>query len=153
VAVYHLDGNGTDAVGGHNGAVGGTGAFFTSPVALTCGSSSSSQLCLSGARFAVTAKYWLIGPGTTGPGTIVPGSSADSGNIWFFGPNNWELLVKVLDGCPVNNRKWVFSAATTDQHYSLIVTDVKSGQTKRYFNYAGNAAPAITDTSAFATCP
>ena len=152
VAVYHLDGNGADAIAGHNGSL--TNAAFVAPtLALSCGSTTADQLCVTGSRFAVSAKWWTLGDGVTGPGKVVPGSSAESGNFWFFGPNNWELLVKVLDGCPVNNRKWVFSAATTDQHYSLIVTDVKTGQTKRYFNYGGNAAPAITDTDAFATCP
>jgi len=153
VAVYHLDGSANDAIAGHHGTTAGTAGFLTSPVALSCGSTTSSALCLSGNRFLVSSKWWTISDGNRGNGTIVPGSSADSGNVWFFGPNNWELLVKVLDGCPVNNRKWVFSAATTDQHYVLVVTDVKSGQTKRYFNYGGNAAPAITDTEAFATCP
>ena len=155
VALYHLDANANDSIGGHNGALGGSGAFFTSPAIITCGSSSASALCLSGARFLVTAKV-LLADGTYSPGHVVPGSSADSGLFWFFGPDNWELLVKVLDGCPLGGpapHKWVFSAGTTDQHYSLIVTDVKAGQTKRYFNYAGTAAPAITDTSAFATCP
>ena len=153
VAVYHLDGNGNDAIAGHNGTTSAAG-YLTAPVALTCGSSSSTQLCLAGARFAVTAKWWTVGDGNRGSGTIVPGSSADSGNIWFFGPNNWEVMVKVLNACVAPfNRYWVFAAGTTDQHFSLIVTDVKSGQTKRYFNYGGVAAPAITDTDAFATCP
>ena len=151
VAVYHLDGSGVDSIGGHNGSL-TNAAFLTGAVALSCGSTTATALCASGSRFSVTSK-WQLTDGTTGIGHVVPGSSADSGNFWFFGPDNWELLVKVLDGCPVNNRKWVFSAATTDQHYSLVVTDVKSGQTKRYFNYSGNAAPAITDTDAFATCP
>jgi len=153
VAVYHLDGSAVDSIAGHNGATGGTAAYLTSAVALNCGSTTSSALCIQTNRFLVTAKYWLVGTGARGNGTVVPGSSATSGLFWFFGSDNWELLVKVLDGCGLNNRKWVFSAGTTDQHYSLIVTDVKSGATKRYFNYAGHAAPAITDTDAFATCP
>jgi len=152
VAVYHLDGNGNDAIAGHNGSL-TNASFLTGAILASCGSTTVNQLCISGARFAVSAKWWTLADGMTGTGKVVSGSSADSGNVWFFGPDNWELLVKVLDGCTVNNRKWVFSAATTDQHYSLIVTDVTRGQTKRYFNYWGNAAPAITDTDAFATCP
>lgn len=152
VAVYHLDGSANDSIGGHNGTVGGTGVFFTSAVALTCGSTSSSQLCLTPNRFAVTSK-WLLPDGTRGVGTVVPGSNSTSGLFWFFGSDNWELLVKVLDGCPVNNNKWVFAAATTNVHYQLVVTDVRAGVTKRYFNYFGQSAPAVTDTQAFATCP
>ncbi|HKS21590.1 MAG TPA: LamG domain-containing protein [Thermoanaerobaculia bacterium] len=152
VAVYHLDGNANDAIAGHHGTTNGTGAYLTSPVALTCGSTNSTQLCLTPNRFSVTSK-WQLPDGTRGVGTVVPGSNSTSGLFWFFGSDNWELLVKVLDGCPVNNNKWVFSAATTNVHYQLAVTDVKSGQTKRYFNYFGQSAPAVTDTEAFATCP
>ena len=152
VAVYHLDGNAADAIGGHNGTTNGTASYLTAPVALTCGSTTSSQLCLTPNRFAATAK-WLLPDGTRGVGTVVPGSNSTSGLFWFFGSDNWELLVKVIDGCPVNNNKWVFAAATTNVHYQLAVTDVKSGQTKRYFNYFGQSAPAVTDTNAFATCP
>ncbi len=63
------------------------------------------------------------------------------------------MLVKLIDGCPVNSKKWFFSAATTDQHYVAIVTNVTTGETKRYLNYLGVAAPSNNDTSAFATCP
>ena len=152
VAVYHLDGSAVDSIGGHTGTTNGTAAYLTSPVALSCGSTTATQLCISPNRFAVTSK-WLLPDGTRGIGTVVPGSNSTSGLFWFFGSDNWELLVKVIDGCPVNNRKWAFSAATTNVHYSLIVTDFKSGQTKRYFNYFGQSAPAVTDTNAFATCP
>ena len=153
VAVYHLDGNAADAIAGHNGSTNGTASYLVPPVALGCGSTSTTQLCLAGNRFAVTVK-WMTSDGTRGIGTVVPGSSADSGLFWFFGPTNWELLVKVLNACVSPfNRYWAFSAATTDVHYQLIVTDFRSGQTKRYFNYQGISAPAVTDTDAFATCP
>lgn len=153
VAVYHLDGNANDAVAGHNGTTNGTAAYLTTPVALNCGSTTTSSLCITPNRFLVTSKWWVVGSGLRGNGTVVPGSSSTSGLFWFFGSDNWELLVKVLDGCGVNNRKWVYAAGTTDQHFQLVVTDVKAGVTKRYFNYNGQAAPAITDSDAFATCP
>ena len=50
-------------------------------------------------------------------------------------------------------RYWVFSAATTNVHYSLVVYDMATGTRKVYFNYSGPPAPAVTDTAAFATCP
>jgi hypothetical protein len=153
VAVYHLDGSAVDSIAGHNGTTNGTAAYLTSPVALNCGSTTSSALCLTPNRFQVTSKWWIVGSGARGNGTVVPGSSSGSGLFWFFGSDNWELLVKVLDGCGLNSRKWVYAAGTTDQHFQLIVTDVKAGVTKRYFNYNGVASPAITDNEAFATCP
>jgi len=152
VAVYHLDGNAADAIAGHNGSTNGTAGYLVSPVALGCGSSTTSQLCLAGNRFAVTVK-WIDHDGNRGNGSVVV-AGPDSGVFWFFGSSNWELMVKVLNACPAPfNRYWAFSAATTDVHYQLIVTDFKSGQTKRYFNYDGNNAPAVNDTDAFATCP
>ncbi|MCP4658622.1 MAG: hypothetical protein GY856_24695 [bacterium] len=79
--------------------------------------------------------------------------SDDSGLLWFFDPDNWELLVKVLDGCAVNQRYWVFAAATTNVETTLEVTDSLSGQMKTYHNPLGTSAAAVTDTFAFATCP
>jgi dienelactone hydrolase len=103
-------------------------------------------LCLLG---GVT---WEAG-GAQGRGTVVPLSSDGSGLFWFFSADNWELMVKVLDGCALNQRFWVFSAATTDVRYRLTVTDTRSGRVAVYENAAGTVARAVTDTSAFETCP
>lgn len=150
VAVWHLDGNGVDALGGHTGTVTGTAAFLTGAVAPSCAPSSTS-LCFQ-SRFAVQAKYTTSG-GATGNGTVVPGASTNSGLFWFFSSDNWEVLVKAINGCGLNSRWWVFSAATTNVAYRLTVTDVTSGVTRIYFNYQGISAPAITDTDAMAVCP
>ena len=111
----------------------------------------ATALCLNRGRFRVEVAW--DANGTSGSGHVVPGAAADSGLFWFFGPDNWELLVKVIDGCALNSRYWVFSAATTDVHYVLTVTDTATGQVSRYENPAGHAAAATTDTSAFSTCP
>ncbi len=79
--------------------------------------------------------------------------SRDSGLFDFFGPDNWELLVKVLDGCRFNGRFWVFSAATTDVEYELRVTDTASGEVRTYHNPLGVDAAAVTDVEAFACVP
>ena len=47
----------------------------------------------------------------------------------------------------------MFSAATTNVGYTLSVTDTERGRLRRYPNSLGNAAPALTDVGAFATCP
>ncbi len=71
-----------------------------------------------------------------------------------LGIQRFEMpAVKVLDGCAINQRHWVFAAATTDVAYTLRVRDTASGGRKTYTNRQGVAAPATTDTSAFATCP
>ena len=46
----------------------------------------------------------------------------------------------------------MISAATTDVEYTLRVTDTLTQTVKEYYNELGVASPAITDTSAFATC-
>ena len=42
---------------------------------------------------------------------------------------------------------------SSGQQCTLTVTDTETGQTRSYDNPLGNCAPAVTDTSAFATCP
>ncbi|HVS63547.1 MAG TPA: hypothetical protein VMT85_08595 [Thermoanaerobaculia bacterium] len=113
---------------------------------------SSTTLCLNDDRFQVRVD-WRDFEGNTGLGTAVPGASNTSANLWFFQPDNWELLVKVLDACPVNNRYWVFFAATTNVQFTVTVTDTQTQAVKTYFNPLGQSADAITDTQAFATCP
>ena len=86
-------------------------------------------------------------------GRLVDARSDDSALFWFFEADNWEVMVKVLDGCAINAHFWVFAAATTDVEYELTVTDRFTATEKSYFNSLGNQAAAITDTVAFASCP
>ena len=109
-----------------------------------------SGLCL-GDRFRVEVE-WSDSVGGTGSARAVPNGSDDSSLLWFFSESNWEMLIKVLDGCQINDRFWVFGAATTDVEYTLTVTDALTGARVNYFNPLGTAAAAITDTDAFATC-
>jgi acetyl esterase/lipase len=119
---------------------------------VTC-AADAEHLCLQRGRFRV-AVSWQDGTGRTGAGSAAPGAvSADSGVLWFFDPSNWEMLVKVLDGCAVNQRVWVFSAATTNVEYTLTVTDTVTHQVRTYHNAAGQNAAAVTDTDAFPACP
>jgi hypothetical protein len=106
---------------------------------------------LGGGRFRAEVS-WRDFAGGSGPGRVVPGAADGSGIFWFFSPDNWELMVKVIDGCTVNGHFWVFSAATTSVEHELVVTDTATGATVRYTNAAGQPAPANTDTGAF-PCP
>ncbi len=109
-------------------------------------------LCLNDGRFRVRLT-WRVPAGNQGAGHVVPFGSNDSGLLWFFNPVNWEMLVKVLDGCTVNDRYWVFFAAVTNVEFTLTVTDSTTGATKTYVNPQGSSADSITDTDAFAACP
>ena len=108
--------------------------------------------CFLNDRFRVRVE-WLNFSSETGTGHVVDQPVSDnSGVFWFFDDGNWEMLVKVLDGCDINDRFWVFSAATTNVEYTLTVTDTQSGAEVSYTNPLGNAAAALTDTQALAVC-
>lgn len=110
-------------------------------------------VCLNN-RFIVAVDS-VTNSGQAGLGVPVRVASNDSGIFWFYSPTNIELIVKVLNGCGVNNRWWVFGAALTNQGYRLLIGDTENPGLglKAYSNSFGNQAPAITDVNAFATCP
>jgi len=112
----------------------------------------STTMCLNQGRFRVEVQ-WTDFEGGSGAGQVASVGSDDSGLFWFFGPDNWEMLVKVLDGCGVNQHYWVFAAATTTVGYTLRVVDCETGQVSAYTNELGVSSPAITDTVAFPGCP
>ena len=104
--------------------------------------------CLQDLRYSVTVD-WQTADGS-GQGRVVRAGTDDSGIFYFFDSNNWEVLIKVLDGCALNENVWVFGASTTDLGYAIRVTDTATGTVKEYRNEPGMPAPAITDTKAFA---
>ena len=109
-------------------------------------------LCLGeDGRFRVEVQ-WTDFVGQQGIGTKVV-ESGDSGLFWFFDDANWEMLVKVVDGCGFNDHHWVFAAATTNVQYTLTVTDTLRGVEAVYRNPLGVSADAITDTEALDSCP
>jgi hypothetical protein len=109
-------------------------------------------VCLQDNRFKVEV-MWQDFQGRTGWAHSAPVSSTDSALLWFFESQNWEMLVKVVNGCGVNGHYWFFSAAATNVSYHIEVTDTSTGQRKTYDNPLGTLAPATADTSAFASCP
>ncbi|MDY7093907.1 MAG: hypothetical protein SX243_13125 [Acidobacteriota bacterium] len=113
--------------------------------------SQSDGLLLQNDRFRVEVN-WADFSGNQGVGKVVE-QSTDSALLYFFSPANWELLVKVLDGCAINQRYWVFVAAATNVEFSVSVTDLNTGQQYIYFNPPRQVAQTLTDTRAFATCP
>ena len=95
---------------------------------------------------------WRKPDGESGSGSVVHAGTNDSGLFTFFNGENWEILVKVLDGCALNGHVWVYGASTTDLGYSIRVTDTVTGVVKEYGNEPGLPAPAITDATAFQAC-
>ncbi len=62
------------------------------------------------------------------------------------------MVTKVVTGCPVNNRYWVFAGGLTNVNVVMTVTDTQTGTVKTYVNPQGTAFQPIQDTNAFA-CP
>jgi ELWxxDGT repeat protein len=119
------------------------------PVARRC-ADDLKELCLS-ERFRVEVE-WQTANGNSGKARAVASGSADSGLFTFFSASNWELMVKVLDGCSINDRHWVFAAGTTDVAWTMKVTDERTGEFKIYHNPQGQPSLTITDSNALGGC-
>ncbi len=117
----------------------------TVPVKAAC-APSSTRLCLNGGRFAVEVA-WKDFSGHTGAGQAVE-LTGDTGWFWFFSNTNVEVVLKVLDGTPVNGHHWVFYGALSNVEYTVTVTDTQTGQVKIYKNASGQLS-SIADTDAF----
>ena len=110
----------------------------------------STALCLSNNRFRVTASWQT----TTASGVGTAQSlTSDTGYFWFFSSSNVEMIVKVLDACPINGRKWVFAGGLTNVNVVVTVTDTQTGAVRTYVNPQNTAYQPIQDTNAFSTCP
>ncbi|MEM9292235.1 MAG: LamG domain-containing protein [Acidobacteriota bacterium] len=151
IALWLSGGSPDDAVGGFDGAFVGDVFGLTFPVAFGCDGNTATSLCLDD-RFIISGS-WRFPDDSTGPLQVASCGNDDSGLFYYTNPNNWEILVKMLNACGINNHYWVFAASTTNVFYRMEVFDVVAGVNKIYFNYPGPPAPAITDTGAFATCP
>jgi hypothetical protein len=107
--------------------------------------------CLIDSRFRITAHWQIVG-GDNGPahGTqLTRGSS----QFWFFSPDNYELMVKVLDGCALNHRYWVYAGGLTNQRVDITVSDTWTGASKTYTNPLRTPFKFVSDTGTFGGCP
>jgi len=113
------------------------------------------DLCLDGGRYRVEVDWrnGRVSPAKTGPGRPVAAATSDrSGYFWFFKPDNVELIVKVLDGTPLNGHRWVFYGALSDVEYWLTVTDLEAAQRTVYRNPPTEIC-GRGDTTAFRALP
>jgi hypothetical protein len=119
---------------------GGPAQLGARPLSLATGPcvAGPETLCLADGRFAVEAR-WRDFQGGSGRGHALP-QTPDTGALWFFHPDNVELLVKVLDGRDANGFFWVFFASLTNVEFDLRVTDTATGRVRRYRNPSGTFA-------------
>jgi hypothetical protein len=138
------------AAGSGEGLVGGLRAIplpeplVSTAAAGTC-AAGPGALCLLDGRFRVEVS-WETGD-AAGDGTAIP-LTDQSGLFWFFNSSNIELVVKALDGRPINGHYWIFFGALSDVKYQIQVTDTLTGNLKTYLNPAGNLC-GQPDTEAF----
>jgi len=111
---------------------------------------SEDSLCLSDGRFDVKAQ-WTTRDGATGSAHPLR-LTGDTGYFWFFDPSNVEMIVKVLNGCPLNSRFWAFAGGLTDVEVAMTVTDTATGAVRSYSNPQGTAFVPIQDAAAFQGC-
>lgn len=100
-------------------------------------------LCLLGKRFQVQLTWENQYDGSHGVGKAIP--RTDLAGFFTFGdPGNVELMIKVLDFGDVVK---VFYGELTDLHFTLTVSDTKTGNVNTYSNTAGNCG--TIDQTAF----
>ena len=122
---------------------------------------SASRACLNERRFGVSARYSTQTVARAPAKRLDAYAFGDSGALfYFFGPDNTEMLLKVVDGCWLNDHWWVFGFAATDLAYEVAIEDLADGgRTVEYRHNGGGvivgdngystAAGVINDTSAF----
>jgi hypothetical protein len=70
------------------------------------------------------------------------------GLLWFFSAENPELLVKVLNGCGVNGRYWIYLSAGSNVGLTLRITDQVTGAEWTLDNPDGDPIPTVQDVAA-----
>ena len=108
-------------------------------------------MCLNGGRFEVVASF-DTNQGQSGDAEMVR-LTDDSGYMWFFQSSNIEVVLKVLNGCGLNSRYWVFAGGLTNVHVLITVTDSITGASATFENPQQTAFQPIQDTNALDVCP
>ena len=122
---------------------------------------SAIRACLNEGRFGVSARYSTQTAAQASAKRLDAYGFGDSGALFhFFGPDNPEMLLKVVDGCSLNDHWWVFGSAATDLAYEVAIEDLADGGRTVWYRHNGGgvivgdngystAAGVINDTSAF----
>ena len=76
--------------------------------------------------------------------------SEQSAILYFFGRNNAEVLIKVLDGCKNNGHRWVFVAPVTSLAFNIAVESPDGAEVWTHNNRLNQTAKARSDNRAFA---
>jgi hypothetical protein len=130
-------------------ADGSSKGLFRKRVILPSGGACSptgNRLCLNGGRFGVEVDFDPPTAPKSAAGAVP--LTGDTGYFWFFEQENVEIVVKVLEACAINGKRWVFAAGLTDVALELEVTDAPTGA-KFTFDHPGGALPPLLNVNAF----
>jgi hypothetical protein len=100
----------------------------------------NTRTCLAEDRFEVRATVTQFNNQTSNA-QVVQFGAGDSGLFWFLSPQNWELLIKILNFCSAPSEVgWrVFAAGTTTFGVRVDVVDTRTGQTVVITNPLGSS--------------
>lgn len=141
---------GTSADAGVQVSITGGEATFplasTTPVSSTC-TSSATVICLDGLSISATATN---AGGQTVDGRVARDLDPNTGYLWFFSENNFDVVVDVLNRCAQENRYWVFMAGLTDVRHAITIsaTNTATGVTRTYVNPQGERFTSLEDREA-----
>ena len=68
----------------------------------------------------------------SGTSRALGATSNSSGVLWIFEKDNWEILVKVVDGCMRNGHYWLFFSGATSLDHTITITDMAVSSEKTY---------------------
>jgi streptogramin lyase len=108
-------------------------------------------------RFRVEVEYHTArNGGLSGSGHALPLDTLGvrrGGLFWFFSQDNPEVVVKVLDGCAVNDRRWIFASGGTDLALTIMVEDVVTSEVHTYYNLDQQPFAPVQDVNAIDCTP
>lgn len=133
------------------GLVAAGGLATSVPAAHAVCTPSSTRLCLLGGQFSATLRWNDGGPAGLRDAFVAGPKTDASGLFYFFGadPDNWEILVKLIDGCLTNGRYWVLVSASTGFQWQLTVVNENNGATRTFSHPLDGNASGIADFNAF----
>lgn len=145
-----------NVLGGENFEIGADGAWAVAdfpPAQPGICEPTGPSVCLNEDRFRVEVTF--VQGGATDPAKLIK-SQDDTGYFWFFDQDNYDLIIKILNGCSVNNHYWVFigGPAGTDGDTDADVTIEDTNSTdEATYEYRPTNQPYLIDPKAFDTCP
>jgi hypothetical protein len=130
---------------------------FAAPVPSSACLRGDQQSCLHAARFEVQVDWRTDDDDGKARVMEFGGQRTENDESvfwWFFGPQNFEMGVKLLEACVpfLGNKYWVFISGLTDQGWTVRVRDTYTDATRTYVNPIGQLSETFADTAAF-DCP